>query len=615
MAAKIKAELIRLRFLLLAVAFLCLKTYLLYKFGFHIQSENILQEMLLLLNPLSASVFVIGLSLFFSGVVRNGMVIVLSTIATCILYFNLLYYRFFTDFLTWPVLFQTSNAKDLQGSFLQLMNWTDAFLLFDILILIGLIWWKKIPLQMREKREPAALIVASLVIFLFNIGIAQIERPQLLTRAFDREMLVKNIGLLNYHVYDAYVQSHSKAQRVFAESSDIDEVIRYRKENYKEPNPEMYGIAEGKNVIVLSLESLQSFVINETLNGEEITPFLNDLIEESYYFDHFYHQTAQGKTSDSEFLVANSLFGRDSGSVFFTHAGNEYNSLPEWLHENGYYSSVMHANNKSFWNRDMMYLQFGYDQFFDIDSFTVTEENSIGWGLKDVDFFEQSIDLLKTQPKPFYTKLITLTNHYPFELGEEDKMINEFDSNSGTLNRYFPTVRYMDHAVEEFFTKLKEEGLYEDSIFILYGDHYGISEYHHKAMSQFLGKEELTPFDHVQLQRVPLLIHIPGHDPSVNHTVSGQIDLKPTIMHLLGIDTRDDIQFGSDLFSNERESFAVLRNTSFITDDIVFTNGVCYDKGTGEETLEEKCEPFMEKAQLDLRLSDKIIYGDLLRFD
>jgi uncharacterized sulfatase len=261
-----------------------------------------------------------------------------------------------------------------------------------------------------------------------------------------------------------------------------------------------------------------------------------------------------------------------------------------------------------------MYQSLGYDQFFDVNSYDVTEENSVGWGLKDVDFFEQSIDLLQSQPEPFYTKFITLTNHFPFELDEEDKMIDEYDSNSGTLNRFFPTVRYMDHAVERFFEEMKESGMYEDTIFILYGDHYGISENHNRAMSQYLDKDEITPFDSTQLQRVPMIVHIPGHDKSETiSTVGGQIDVKPTLMHLLGHSTRNEIHFGTDLFAPENESRAVLRNGSVITDDIVYTNNTCYDK-QGEEIEMESCDPDIEKGLSDLEHSDRIIYGDLLRF-
>ncbi|MFC0560741.1 LTA synthase family protein [Halalkalibacter alkalisediminis] len=611
----IKSVKSRLQFWGLGVLLLTLKIYIIYKVGFKIPTDNFLQEFILMINPISSVVLLLGLSLFFSGKTRNIMVIVMSAVATIILYFNLVYYRFFSDFITLPVLFQTNNAKDLSSSVLELMAFRDLFLFVDLLLLTILLVKDKIPTVKKQKVEAFAIVALAFLLFFVNLQIAHKERTELLTRSFDRELLVKNIGILNYHVYDAFIQSQSKTQRVFANGSDMEEIIEYRDELYKEPNEDLFGIAKDKNIIVLSLESIQGFVINETLDGEEITPFLNELIKESYYFDNFYHQTAQGKTSDSEFLLANSLFGRNSGSVFFTHSGNSYNALPEILTKDGYYTSVMHANNKSFWNRDVMYQSLGYDTYFDINSYEVNEENSIGWGLKDKDFFEQSIDLLKSQPEPYFTKFITLTNHFPFELGEEDRLINEFDSNSGTLNRYFPTVRYMDYAVEHFFDRMKEEGMYEDSIFILYGDHYGISQNHNRAMSMFLGKEEITDFDTIQLQRVPMIVHIPGHKKQETmDTVSGQIDLKPTIMHLLGIDSKYDIQFGSDLFSPERDSFAVLRDGSFITDKYVYTKGVCYRKPYGWETSTANCEPYIEKAQQDLGFSDRIIYGDLLRF-
>src|SRR5699024_6811797 len=107
-----------------------------------------------------------------------------------------------------------------------------------------------------------------------------------------------------------------------------------------------------RNVIFISAESMQTFVINNTLDGEEVTPFLNRLIEDedTYYFENFFHQTEQGKTSDSEFLTENSLYPSSRGAVFFTHAQNEYHSLPEMLGEKHYQSVVFHANNESFWN-------------------------------------------------------------------------------------------------------------------------------------------------------------------------------------------------------------------------------------------------------------------------
>lgn len=604
-----------LNFVFIAIVLLWLKTYAVYKLNFDIDIENKMQEFILFINPLSFLMIALGFGLFLSGKKQKIYVVATSFILSFILFANAVYYREFSDFITIPLLTQTSNMGDLKSSVGELLNWTDLLLFADVILLAILAFSKTGKISFKKQRTliVSAFYLSTAGIALFNLGLSESERPELLTRTFDREILVKNIGTYNHHIYDAFLQTKSTAQRAMADGNELAEIENYVRAHYKAPNKEMFGAAKGKNVIVISMESTQNFVIGQKVNGQEITPFLNDFIKESYYFDNFYHQTAQGKTSDSEFLLENSLYPLGRGAVFFTHSGNEYISLAEKLKANSYYTAKLHANNKSFWNRDVIYNNFGYDRFYSLDDYEVNDLNSVGWGMKDIDFFKQSMDHLKEMPQPFYAKFITLTNHFPFELDEEDKFIEEFDSNSRTLNRYFPTVRYTDEALKLFIEDLKKSGLYENSIIVIYGDHYGISENHNKAMEQYLGKE-ITPFVSTQLQRVPLIIHIPGHKGKQISTAAGQIDLRPTLLNLAGIETKEDIQFGTDLFSKQQDNFVVLRDGSFITEDVVYTKGTCYDKATGEQTSQASCEPYMDQAKSELEYSDKIIYGDLLRF-
>ncbi|WNB93547.1 LTA synthase family protein [Bacillus sp. NEB1478] len=613
MKEKMKQAFAEYRFFFIAIALLWIKTYIVYKTAFDMPMDNKMQEFILFINPISSIVLFLGVTLYFKGKAHRRMIVAISAIMSFVMYANMVFYRFFTDFITIPVLFQTSNMGDLGNSIFELIQPTDILLFVDIIVLAYFMRRYDYRPARASRKQVTLTFMAALVLFIVNVGIAETERPQLLTRTFDREMLIKNIGTYNYHIYDSILQSKAKAQRAFADGSEITDIENYTRANYKEPNPEMFGKAKGKNVFVISLESTQNFVINESVNGKEITPFLNDLTKNSYYFPNFYHQTGQGKTSDSEFLVDNSLFPLPSGAVYFTHSQNEYNAAPELLKDKGYYTSVMHANNKSFWNRDIMYHNLGYDRYYSLKDFNVTPENSVGWGLKDKEFFKQTIPHLKEQPKPFYTRFITLTNHFPFTLNEEDETIPEWTSNDGTVNRYFTTVNYEDAALKEFFDEVKKAGLYEDSIFVIYGDHYGISENHNEAMSQFLGKE-ITPFESTQLQKVPFFIHIPGDKGKVMDTVGGQIDIKPTIQHLLGNETKGDIDLGTDLFSKDREDFAVLRDNSYITKSNVFTDGKCYDKATGKPVDGKACKPGAERAKSDLDVSDRIVYGDLLRF-
>lgn len=481
---------------ILAIAIIAtwLKTYIAYQTGFSITIDNFMQEAILFLSPLSLLLFLYGLSLFFKKQKnKNRYLLAMTLITSIILYGNIAFYRFFSDFITLPVLFQTDNFGDLGSSAAATIYPMDILYFSDFILLLAAVKWLKVREENKESTNSLrrAYFVLSAAILFLNLGLAEAERPQLLTRSFDREMLVKNLGMYNYHLYDIYVQSKSQAQRAFADGSELTDVHNYVRANQVEPSEEMSGIAEGKNLIVVTLESMQSFVINQEMNGQTITPFLNELTEDqdTVYFPNFYHQTGLGKTSDSEFLLENSLYPLSGGAVFFTHGGNTYNSLAEKLGNEGYATNVQHANNKSFWNRDMMYESLGINEFLDIQSYNVEEGQAVNWGMKDIPFFEQSVAHMAEMPQPFYSRLITLTNHYPFTLDEEDKLIEEFDSNSGTLNRFFQTTRYLDEAVKELFDDLKEQGLYENSIIVMYGDHYGISENHNEAMAQYLGKK------------------------------------------------------------------------------------------------------------------------------
>ncbi|MBM7542407.1 putative sulfatase [Amphibacillus cookii] len=605
------------------------KTYMIYRFFFNIDLENVMQEFILFINPFVTAFLFFSLSVWMKEKNQLRYIRYMALIGTLILYFNILFYRSFGDFVTIPILFQGSNAADLGSSVLALAEMIDFLVFIDLALIWYLTTRRDLNLTVEFPKKKKLLVLSMSIAFLLgNYILAEIERPQLLQRGFDREYLVKNIGLFNFHIYDVVQQSRSQAQRVFADGNELSDILTHV-DNYTTDNEitDMFGIAEDKNVIFITLESLQTFVINNTLHGEEVTPFLNSLIDESYYFENFYHQTEQGKTADSEFIMENSLYALPSGAAYFTHSSNAYNSTPQILAENGYKSAVFHANNGSFWNRNSMYDNLGIDQFYDIDAYEVNDENSVGWGLKDKSFFEQSMKYLTSLPEPYYARFITLTNHHPFDLDEEDATIDQFDSNSRTLNQYFQTVRYMDEAIEEFFDHLKESGVYDDSIIVMMGDHYGISDFHNRAMATYLDKDEINGYDHVQLQRVPLYIHIPDQEGEVISDIAGQVDVKPTLMHLLGVDDSSDISFGTNLFGPNRKEFVALRDGSFITDDYVYTSGVCYDRETGEElgvemtgrvsnedTEETACTPLIEEVEQEMSYSDKIIYGDLFRF-
>ncbi|MFJ5715272.1 LTA synthase family protein [Neobacillus sp. NPDC093127] len=605
-------------FFAIAVVLFWIKTYTAYQIEFKLGIDNSLQKFLLLINPLSSALFFFGLALLFKKRTKLVMIII-NFVLSFLLYANIAYYRFFNDFITVPVLMQTkTNAGQLGDSALSLMSPFDIFYFTDfiILIVLALTVFKKVTVTNRKSYK--IVLLFAITTFLFNLGLAEKDRPQLLTRSFDRNYLVKYLGAYNFTIYDVIQNIKSSSQRALADSSDITDVENYRKANYAAPNPEYFGKAKGMNVIYISMESFQTFMIDYKLpDGQEATPFLNSLAHDNqtFYFENFYHQTGQGKTSDAEFLMENSLYPMGQGAVFVNKAQNTFQAAPAILKGLGYNSAVFHGNYKTFWNRNVMYKALGYDQFFDADYYSMSEENTKNYGMKDKPFFKESMPMIEGLKQPFYTKFISLSNHFPFAMDPGDTDFPAGDFGDTVVNQYFQSANYMDQAFEQFFNDLKANGLYDNTVIVMYGDHYGISENHNEAMAKVLGVDEITPDINAKLQRVPLFIHVPGVKGGVQKQVGGEVDVRPTVLHLLGVDTKDYMEFGSDLLSKDHRNWALFRNGDFVSSDVIQIKDKCYSSETGE-LLEntESCKDISEKVNIELQMSDEIVYKDLLRF-
>jgi lipoteichoic acid synthase len=239
------------------------------------------------------------------------------------------------------------------------------------------------------------------------------------------------------------------------------------------------------------------------------------------------------------------------------------------------------------------------------------------YGLLDKPFFEQSLDYIKALPQPFYSKFITVGNHYPYKMDQNLTTIDKADTGDASVDDYFQTARYADEAIEQFICELQKSGLYDNSMLVFYGDHYGISENHNKAMEEIIGKE-ITPYESTNLQRVPLIIHVPGMQGGINHTYGGQIDLLPTLLHLLGIDSQNYVHFGTDLLSKEHNNVVTFRNGDYVTPTIYSIDENFYDATTGlpldDDNQLEKAIEYKKEVDKKLQLSDKVVNGDLLRF-
>ncbi|WP_270516571.1 LTA synthase family protein [Lactobacillus johnsonii] len=617
----------KLGFFTVVVVFFWIKTYLTYITKFNLGVVGSMQNFLLLINPLPTAILLIGIGLFFKGRKSYWIMVIIDFLLSLWLFSNILYYREFSDFLSTSIIKTSGSTSDNLGkSIAGITKGTDFLVFLDVVIIVLLIAFKVFKIDVRRLKLKVSLLIEGLAVVLIgtNLTMAQKDRSGLLTRTFDNNYIVKYLGLNAFAVYDGVKIAQNNAIMAKANHSDLKTVQSYIKKNYIAPNPEYYGVAKNKNVLVIHLESFQQFLIDYKWHGKEVTPNLNKLYHanDTISFDNFFNQVGQGKTSDAEMMLENSIFGLQSGSAMSSYGtSNTFESAPAILGQKaGYTSAVMHGGAGSFWNRDNAYKSFGYDYFMPLSYYQNKKGYYLGYGIKDKLFFDQSIKYMEHLPQPFYLKMITVTNHYPYDLDKKNQSIDKTDTGDKTVDGYVQTAHYLDQAIGELMSYLKKSGLEKNTLIMLYGDHYGISGNHHKASAQLLDKDSFNNFDNLQFQRVPLMFHMPGLKGGINHTYGGEIDVRPTLFNLLGINDQNMIQFGHSLLAKNAPQIVAQRNGDFITPKYSKVEGSYYYTQSGKRITHPSKKVKAQLASIsntvttELSLSDRVITGNLLRF-
>lgn len=629
----------RLGFVLTLLLLYWFKTMWAYSVDFNLDIQGPYQIFLAVINPLPISLLFIGLALYIK---RTKLFYSLAFGIYLLLFIwlisNSIYYREFTDFVTINTMLASSKVSaGLGAAALELFRPWDVIYILDFPILAFFFFKKWIRMDNRPFNKRASFAVTSLSAMLFsaNLFLAEIDRPELLTRGFSNYYVVRALGLPAFLGYSANQTYAANKERSKASEADLKPVEEYIQQHYAKPNPEYFGMAKGRNVIYIHLESFQQFLIDYKLKVDdkeyEVTPFLNSLYhsKETFAFSNVFNQVKAGKTSDAETMIETGLFGLNQGSFMVNYGGtNTQQAAPFILSKNGYNSSaVFHGNAGSFWNRNTAYKQWGYNYFFDASYFTKqNSSNSFQYGLNDKYMLKDSIKYLERLQQPFYTKFITVSNHYPYttSLSGDDLGFPLAKTQDETINGYFATANYLDSSIKAFFDYLKESGLYKNSIIVLYGDHYGISNSRNPALAPLLGKnsETWSSYDNAMLQRVPYMVVVPGMDKGgIIDTYGGEIDMLPTLEHLLGIESNKFLQVGQDMLSPEHDQIVAFRSANyFVTPEYTSYSGRTYYTKTGEEITnpdektKEELDKIREAANLQLKISDSIQTGDLLRF-
>lgn len=564
---------------------------------------------------------------------RYKQAFIIDLVITIIIISDMLYLRYFGSLMSIRSIFLLKSTVSVTGSIADLFKPIDIVFVVDLPFLY--LAQKKLQKTMPEKitsSHKTLTLALSLFFLLILISafIYDYKNVKLLTtKTYDNRVISERYGLGAYHVIDIYSFARTKLDRL--SKTERQKIINEAKEKIpKYQKNSKTATAKGKNIILLQVESLQSSVINQKIEGQEITPNINNLIKEGDYFNNHFFQLGNGGTSDSDFVVNTSLYPMKDASSFVQYGDDDFNGLADELKKEGYSTNAYHGFNRSFWNRNVALKSLGYDRFFGAESYKGYRK--IQMGVNDIDFLSKTVQEIKNEKSPSLSYVITLTSHHPFGLPEEDRKLALKKSYPDSIYNYFQSIHYTDKAIGNFVSLLKKNNLFQDSLVVVYGDHSAtysasLGNLDSAEIRKDLGLKEISNDDlkeRTSLKRVPLIIHLPGQKKGVIHQeVSGHVDIMPTILNLVGAKTNTPL-FGRDLYSNTKPYYAAVsyfNNGIIITGDYVYAdgetegleNGTCYQIKNSEwlKTDINNCRNLVTRRDQDYQISSNLIKYNL----
>ncbi|MEX1363100.1 MAG: sulfatase-like hydrolase/transferase [Nannocystaceae bacterium] len=554
------------------------------------------------------------------------------TLLTLMALADLAYLHFFGSLVPLTAVLAVHHLVDAEATVGSLLRPSYAWLLsLAPLSLVMVMMWPRGPVGHvpgHPRRSLAAVGLAlALVCAPFGRALVSAFDSGLDQRVFSEQDIVGRLGVIGAHLFQLRRQVDvglGPRQLTDAQQQTLAAgLAEHRAERVaaRERAPG-FGAARGYDVVLVQVEAMQGWVIGTSIAGQSITPFLDGAAERALYFDQVFDQTAQGRTSDAEYLVLGAGHPPDRGALAFRYQDNAFYTLAHVLADSGYSTRSAHPYERGFWNRARLHPRYGFAE----SSFRreLGPGPNIGWGLADEVFFERMAPVMRDAPRPSLTFLITLSLHHPYE--EFPAAFERLDLGplQGTpVGNYLHAMHHADGALARLWDTLRQQGRADRTLLVVYGDHVTGMEESPEILA-LAGRNTWDPGAHVALHRIPVFMWV-GDSPAAalrgrRSTVGGHVDIGPTVLHLLGIDDPRDAALGRTLL-DPQPGFAALSDGGAVDDELAFAasgegipnSGTCFERAGGRSVPLSRCEALAERAAAELELARWLLAYDLHR--
>lgn len=488
------------------------------------------------------------------GVVKafNIYFIILYTVVFSISAADIPYFKYFFTHLDGAIFNWTGFGATTMGMIFQESSYYIYIALFVAMaVLFGLaVFWfgkKAYTIQSVNLKKRDYYIAIPLVIILWGVcfvgGRGGLERyPLRVSNAyFSKNSFFNQLGV-NPAFYlmktaSAFFKKHNNLEGVM----DKDKALAFvqdvlHTDSINGGNPigryvKPYSIPLNANVVIILMESMSAEYLKAESNGKPLTPYLNELIEKSYYYDNFYSSGIHTNNG-----IASTLYGYPAqfDKTMMGVSVDHYSGLPGNLKDRGYQTMFFLTSNPQYDNMNSFLMENGFDRIY--SQYDYPNEKIVNnFGVQDDYLFEYGIEQLNEESKsgkPFLAAFMTVSNHPPYIVPERFKNISDNDESC--------IIAFSDACIRLFMESAAQQMWYDNTIFVILGDH---------------GRSIGTQIYDMPLSynHIPLIIYSPLFDdmPKRFEQFGGQIDVYPTVMGLLNEPYQNN-SLGIDLFREQR---------------------------------------------------------------
>lgn len=469
---------------------------------------------------------------------KNYLFFIPLLITTLLAFINILYSRYFNSYLPFSQYLDIQNLNGLSSNIIDAFNIQDLVLIIPILIAI--FYYKKYSNEFKLKYKYAPFKLIFFFILISGIYsskhmIESIKQTEIhfldLSNSKSKLEYMQDIIYSEYEfrpstsVYKygffcnlsitLYQQLHHKK----INSKELDEIAPYIQSTFykhKQTTPQ--------NLLLILVESLSSFPIDKIYDGIEITPNLNSLKKTCFYNSNMKSETQFGESSDGQFIYLTGILPIKNKITINEFADNTFITIPSLLKKQNahFYTQMIIPTDKSMWGQDKMCKSYNIDTLFFHDHYIGKSDT---W-LNDRQLFALANDVDSNIQQPFFSIILTSSTHSPYKKCYEDIDMNFPTSYSNEERIYLKNIHYMDKYLGIYLQKLKEKGLYDNTLIIILADH--------KPNVPKLNTNNKDLF-----AKIPIfIVNSPVDIPLNSTTPIYQSSVFPTILDLMNIDCK-----------------------------------------------------------------------------